>query len=120
MARLEKLRNPPKQGSHLHKTDTKVKRKWVKSSKYKRIKKKLLKQDVSIVYNYSDFTLTPAMDKLLNRGLSFVVQPKALDFFDILSDFRYFERSCLWTEFWHEKETETNSDYKPPIFKTKK
>ena len=82
------------------------------------MKKKLLKQDVSIVYNYSDINLTPAMSKLLNRGLNFVIQPKSLDFFDTLSDFRYFERSCLWKEYWHDKEPESES--KPSIFKTKK
>ena len=58
------------------------------------------------------------MESLLNLGLNYSVLPNKLDLTQVLVDFRRFERSALWQEFWHNHEKK--SEYKPSIFKAKK
>ena len=58
------------------------------------------------------------MVKLLNRGLSFCILPIKLDLTEVLVDFRRFERSIIWHEFWHNREVEDNP--KEPIFRKHK
>ena len=58
------------------------------------------------------------MKTLLNRGLSFSILPIKLDLTQVLVDFKRFERSAIWHEFWYGREKDEN--YKPPIFKTEK
>ena len=72
----------------------------------------------SSVFNYSSVILTEPMKKLLNRGLNFAILPLKLDITQVLVDFRKFERSVIWKEFWHKKETE--NEPKEKIFKTEK
>ena len=57
------------------------------------------------------------MEKVLNRGLKFAILPLKLDITQILTDFRRFERTMVWVEFWNGREQ--NEIYKPPIFKQK-
>ena len=57
------------------------------------------------------------MEKVLNRGLTFLILTLKLDITQILTDFRRFERTMVWVEFWHGREQ--NEIYKPPIFKQK-
>ena len=61
--------------------------------------------------------LTEPMKRLLNRGLNFAILPLKIDLTQILVDFKRFERSTIWHEFWFGHETKPND---PPIFKTKK
>jgi peptide-methionine (R)-S-oxide reductase len=56
------------------------------------------------------------MLNLLNKGLNFSVKPLYVNLADILTDFKKFERTVRWKEFFHEKETV----YSPPIFKKEK
>lgn len=72
----------------------------------------------SVVFNYSKITLTAAMEKVLNRGLKFSITPLHLDITQILVDFRQFERTMIWREFWHEHEA--SGGRKQSIFKSKK
>ena len=58
------------------------------------------------------------MENLLNRGLKFAVLPLKLDLTQVLVDFRHFERSAIWKEFWHNREE--NKQRKQPIFKKQK
>ena len=58
------------------------------------------------------------MKSLLNLGLNFSVLPNKLDLTQVLVDFRRFERSALWKEFWYNHEN--NTEYQPPIFKANK
>ena len=95
-----------------HKTGKK--RKWIKKAKYQRLQKQKKKQKVSVVFNYSKISLSPGMEKLLNRGLNFSIMPLKLNMTQVLVDFNKFERSMLWTEFWANVPKE---EYKPPIFK---
>ena len=62
--------------------------------------------------------LSEAMEKLLNRGFNFSILPLKLDLTQVLVDFRKFERSVLWHEFWHNQEIETET--KSRIFKSSK
>ena len=56
------------------------------------------------------------MESVLNRGLKFCVTPIKLDLTQILVEFRRFERTMTWVEYWHGTEKE---DRKPSIFKTR-
>ena len=58
------------------------------------------------------------MDKLLNRGLNFSILPLKLDITQILVDYRKFERSVIWHEFWFAREKQ--QEYQKPIFKKQK
>ena len=58
------------------------------------------------------------MLNLLNRGLNFAVLPFKLDITEILTDFRRFERSVIWKEFWYNNEDKSKSSI--PIFKRRK
>ena len=73
-SKLNKLRNKDSTSDNKVLQDNfscKNKRKWVKKSKYKRLKKTKLRQKISVVFNYSSITLTPSMEKVLNRGLNY-------------------------------------------------
>ena len=58
------------------------------------------------------------MVKLLNRGLNFAILPLNLDITQVIVDFKRFERSFIWKEFWYERESE--EPYEKPMFKTNK
>ena len=76
-----------------------------------------MKQHINIVFNYSKVELSEAMISVLNRGLNFCILPMKIDITEALVDWKRFERSMIWREFWHGREdiqTETK------IFKTKK
>ena len=81
------------------------------------MQKKLQKRNITAIFNYSNIKLTEAMDKVLNRGLNFCILPLKLDITQVLADFRRFERTMAWQEFWFGVE----QDNKPiQIFKSKK
>ena len=73
---------------------------------------------MNLVFNYSSIVLTEAMKNLLNRGLNFAILPDNLDFTQVMADFRRFERSVTWTEYWYGREL--NIERKPCIFKNNK
>ena len=57
----------------------------------------------TIIYNYSSIELNEQMNKLLNRGLNFAILPLKLDITQVLVDFKRFERSTIWHEFWYRR-----------------
>ena len=59
------------------------------------------------------------MERLLNRGLNFSILPKKLDFTQVLTDFKKFERSAIWHEFWYGRHMDEEVR-KEPIFPTHK
>ena len=71
-----------------------------------------------MVFNNSSLVLSDAMIKVLNRGLKFAVMPLKLDITQVLTDFKRFERTMVWREYWFGKES--NVTYKPPLFKHKR
>ena len=73
-------------------------------------------KQITAVFNYSKIELTEEMVELLNLGLNFAILPLKLDITQVLVDFKKYERSMAWKEFWFGKEEETKN-YKPPIFK---
>ena len=64
------------------------------------------------------------MKKILNRGLNFCVTPLTLNVTNVLVDYRKYERSVKWVEFFADKDTEDNSDkentWKKDIFPKEK
>ena len=58
------------------------------------------------------------MEKVLNRGLNFSILPLKMDLTQVLVDFKKFERSMTWHEFWYGREE--RKEYEKPIFKTNK
>ena len=57
------------------------------------------KQEINVVFNYSNIKLTQAMENLLNRGFNFSILPLKLDLTQVLVDFKRFERSVIWQEY---------------------
>ena len=93
-------------------------KKWIPRSKYRKIQMKLRKQKITIIFNYSSITITPEMEKVLNRDLNFCVLPLKLDLTQILSDFKRFERTVVWKEYWYG--TQPSDQQNRRIFKIKK
>ena len=93
---------------------------WIPDNQYKRKKKKLLKQTITVVFNYSKIELTKSMEDVLNRGLKFAILPLKLDVTQVLTDFRRFERTLVWKEFWHGRDTDNTQERETPTFKKKK
>ena len=77
----------------------------------------LKNKDESVVFNYSNLVLSEPMEKLLNRGLNFSILPKKLDLTQVLTDYKRFERSAIWHEFWYGRESD-QEERKEPIFPT--
>ena len=59
------------------------------------------------------------MKEVLNPGLNFAILPLKLDITQVLVDFKKYERSMIWKEFWFNREEE-NNNFTPPIFKEDK
>ena len=70
------------------------------------------------MFNYSKMELSNSMKNLLNRGFNFSILPLKLDITQVLVDFKRFERSMIWQEYFYG--TESDSDSRSKIFKTKK
>ena len=82
------------------------------------MKNKLKQQRINVVFNESNITLTESMEKVLNRGLKFAILPLQLDIIQVLTEFKYFERTLMWKEFWFGRDAEES--HTEPIFKQKK
>jgi hypothetical protein len=93
---------------------------WLPKNQYNRNKKRKEKekQPINVAFNNSSLVLTDAMTKVLNCGLKFAVLPLKLDITQVLTDFKRFERTMVWREFWFGKDT--GETYKPPLFKHRK
>ena len=70
------------------------------------------------MFNESSIELSEPMLNLLNRGLNFVILPLKLDITQTLVEFKRFERSVIWHEFWFGKENQDKNE--TPLFKTQK
>ena len=90
----------------------------IPNSRYKRHQKKIKKQNLNVVFNISSVKLTEGMGNVLNRGLNFSILPGKLDITQVLVDWKRFERTMIWKEWWYCNENETN--FKENIFKPKK
>ena len=58
------------------------------------------------------------MESLLNRGLNFSILPLKLDITQVLVDFKRFERSIIWHEYFYGRDPDI--DVKAKVFKTQK
>ena len=74
--------------------------------------------NITAVYNYSKVELTESMEKILNRGLNFCIDPITLNLTEVLVDFTKFEWKMKWIEFWAKKENTEDMEYK--LFKKEK
>jgi hypothetical protein len=70
------------------------------------------------VFNESSIELTEPMINLLNRGLNFTILPLKLDITQTLVEFKRYERSIIWHEFWFNRDNQEQSE--KPLFKTHK
>ena len=99
-----------------NKRDTELKLdKETTHSRTKRIPKN---QEISVIFNYSKIKLTHAMENLLNRGFNFSILPLKLDLTQVLVDFKRFERSTIWQEYFYGREN--YREFKANIFKSNK
>ena len=76
------------------------------------------KQQISVVFNYSDIELTKDMEDLLNRGLNFSILSKKLDNTQLQADYKRFERSVIWQEYFFNYEEDV--DFEQQIFRSQK
>ena len=58
------------------------------------------------------------MENLLNRGFNFSILPLKLDLTQVLVDFKRFERSTIWQEYFYGRENDR--EFKANIFKSNK
>ena len=86
-------------------------------SQKKKQNNRMKKQNIVKTFNYSNIELTKAMEKVLDRGLNFCIQPLKLDLTQVLTDYKRFERIMIWTEYFHGDE---NLVTEKPTFKTMK
>ena len=93
------------------------KRKFVKKTVWTRRQRKFRNKGTSLYFNYSDIVISPAMDKLLNRGLNYSITPGKVNVTELLIDIDKFVRTNLWKEFFFDS---PKTDFKPPIVKTEK
>ena len=84
----------------------------------KKVRKISKKEPISVIFNYSKVKLTQAMTNLLNRGFNFSILPLKLDLTQVLVDFKRFERSVIWHEYFYGTEIECETRGK--IFKSTK
>ena len=87
---------------------------WISRSKWRKEQKKIKKQKIDVVFNYSNVDLCEDMINLLNCGLNFAILPLNLDLTQVLVDFKRFERSMIWKEFWFGRE-DLDEKKKPAI-----
>lgn len=93
------------------------KRRFIKHSKYLRKKRKNANKKLAKLFiNYSDFHLTEAMQRLLNRHLSFTVMPQHFNSTQLDVDFKRFSRTLHWIEIF----IDDNTPVIESIFKNKK
>ena len=101
-------------------------RRFLKRNKYRKWKQKEAQKQVDLVVNLSNFTLSEPMQKVLNRGLSFVPTPVGVNKSELIADFSRYERSIKWKNFFfqeepHESDGESEEDTQPrDLFKQKK
>ena len=112
--------NPTDEPTNITATTIRKKQNRPGIRKRKHIKKqrdKQKKQDLNVIFNYSNTQLDEATIKLLNRGLNFAIKGPAPTNSEIRTDCRMFNRRCLWKENFWDKNQDT---YTPPIFREEK
>ena len=62
--------------------------------------------------------LTQPMESVLNRGLNVCIMPLKLDLTQVLVDFKIFERTMIWREFWYDR-ADSEYDNSSRIFKSR-
>jgi hypothetical protein len=93
-------------------------RRFMKRTRWKKVQDKKKSQEISAIYNYSKIVLTDDMNNILSKGLNFCVTPEQIILSELLVDFRKFERSVKWKEYFRDEENE--EDRKPDIFPKEK
>ena len=71
-------------------------RRWIPKSKYRRMNKSILKQQINLVTNLSDMELTKGQKSLLNKGLNFCPNPEKVNLTQISADCYHLERNMAW------------------------
>lgn len=94
-------------------------RRFIKRNKWKKVQDRKKNQPISVIYDYSTIQMTEGMNKILNRGLNFCINPLKLNITEILVDYRKFERKMKWKEFWSDQD-QTDNNYKPELFPKEK
>ena len=96
-------------------------RRFHKKSKYEKWKKKESSRRIeSIVFNLSDIPLTPAMESLLNRGLSFCPMPEKIDITLLKSELEQHSRKLLWKYELSKSEIQKDPNAVKDVFITNK
>ena len=76
-------------------------RRWIPKSKFRRMNKAKLKEQINLINNLSDLNLTDNMKRLLNKGLNFCPSPKNVNITQISADCFHLERNMAWKYVFH-------------------
>ena len=60
------------------------------------------------------------MTNVLNKGLNFSVLPKKIDNTQVLAEYKRFERTMTWKEYWFDEDDNSVDTKKESIFKIEK
>ena len=60
------------------------------------------------------------MTKVLNKGLNFSILPKKIDNTQVLAEYKRFERTMTWKEYWSDEDNNSVDTKKESIFKIEK
>ena len=81
-------------------------RRFVKRGKYRRIQRKKLRGQVKLTTNYSDYPLSQAQERALNRGLNFCPQPTTVNKTKVEAGLKRMARSICWADFFQGKDSD--------------
>ena len=93
-------------------------RRFVKKSVWTKRQRKFRNRGVKLYFNYSKIPISPAMDRLLNRGLHCCITPSKVNVTELLIDIDKFVRKMLWREFFYDQPSDEKR--KEPIVKNEK
>ena len=103
---------PPLSDRHLQAAQVKSKktRRFVKRGKYRRVQRKKTRGKVKLTTNYSDFVLTPAQERVLNRGLNFCPQPTAVNRTKVEASLKRMARTISLADYFHGMDREREEE----------
>ena len=94
-------------------------RRFMKRGKYRRIQKKKQRTTVQLTTNYSDLELSPAQERVLNKGLNFCPQPESVNRTKVGAGLERMARSICWADYFNGRDLE-QVDRETPLVPVKK
>ena len=108
----------PLQNHHVQNNRT---RRFVKRGRYKRIQRKKMRGRINLTTNFSDFPLTLAQERVLNKGLNFCPQPSAVNRTKMEAGLKRMARIVCWADYFQGLDPDREAEQEPTsLIKEKK